>query len=178
MDASSDADRSKQLMLLMVRNQRAIFSFIYSLAPDREAAEDLLQETSLVICEKFDEFKPGTNFLAWACQIALWCVRAARQKYARSKVVFDDEVLQRVATTAATMHDQLDRRHVALERCLQKLPPRERQFVMARYQPGSGVEDAAKQSGRSMAAAYKALSRIRKALLDCVNRQLAQGGVT
>src|SRR5436190_20092332 len=120
MDASSDADRSKQLMLLMVRHQRAIFSFIYSLAPDREAAEDLLQETSLVICEKFDHFKPGTNFLAWACQIALWCVRAARQKYARSKVVFDDEVLARVATTAATMHDDLDQRHAALERCLAK----------------------------------------------------------
>ena len=81
-------------MLLMVQHQRQIFSFIYSLAPDRHDAEDLLQETSLVICEKFGEFKPGTNFLAWACQIALWRVRAARQKFARSKIMFDDEVLE------------------------------------------------------------------------------------
>ncbi len=89
----SDAEASKRLMLLMVQHQRQIFSFIYSLAPDRHDAEDLLQETSLVICEKFAEFKPGTNFLAWACQIALWRVRAARQKFARSKIIFDDEVL-------------------------------------------------------------------------------------
>jgi RNA polymerase sigma-70 factor, ECF subfamily len=178
MDASSDADRSKQLMLLMVRHQRAIFSFIYSLAPDREAAEDLLQDTSLVICEKFDDFKPGTNFLGWACQIALWCVRAARQKYARSKIVFDDEMLQRVASTAATMHAEMDPRHTALERCLEKLPLRERQFLMTRYEPGGGVEEAARQSGRSLAAAYKALSRIRKSLFDCVNRQLTLRGMS
>ena len=76
----SDAESSKRLMLLMVQHQRQIFSFIYSLAPNRHDAEDLLQETSLVICEKFPEFKPGTNFLAWACQIALWRVRRRSAK--------------------------------------------------------------------------------------------------
>jgi RNA polymerase sigma-70 factor, ECF subfamily len=167
----SDADASKRLMLLMVQHQRQIFSFIYSLAPDRHDAEDLLQETSLVICEKFAEFKPGTNFLAWACQIALWRVRAARQKFARSKIIFDDEVLEHVAATTTKLQSELDVRHRVLERCLRKLPRREREFVMARYQAGGSVAAAAKQSGRSLAAAYKALGRVRKLLFDCVNRQ-------
>src|SRR5262245_13196297 len=92
----NEAYRSKQLMLLMVRHQRQILAYIYTLVPDRHDAEDLLQETSLVICEKFVEFKPGTNFLAWACQIAYWRVRAARQKFARSKLVFDDRVLDAI----------------------------------------------------------------------------------
>jgi RNA polymerase sigma-70 factor, ECF subfamily len=174
----SDADSSKRLMLLMVQHQRQIFSFIYSLAPDRHDAEDLLQETSLVICEKFAEFKPGTNFLAWACQIALWRVRAARQKFARSKIMFDDEILERVAQTSANLHVELDVRHEALERCLQKLPVGEREFVMARYRSGGSVAEAAKRSGRSLVATYKALGRIRKLLLICVNRQLAMGAET
>jgi RNA polymerase sigma-70 factor (ECF subfamily) len=45
--------------------------------------------------------------------------------------------------------------------------------VLTRYEPGSGVPEAARRSGRSLEAAYKALARIRKLLLDCVTHQLA-----
>src|SRR5437868_4635179 len=92
-------ERQKQLMLLMTQHQRRIFAYIHALVPDRHDAEDLLQETSMVIVEKFQEFEPGTDFVAWAFQIAWWRVRAARQKFARSKVVFDDDVLESVAHT-------------------------------------------------------------------------------
>ena len=99
-DHHDETESRKRLMALMTRHQRQIFSYIYTLVPDRHDAEDLLQETSLVICEKFDEFRDGTDFVAWACQIAWWRVRAARQKFARSKVVFDDQVLEAVAGTS------------------------------------------------------------------------------
>ena len=45
----SAADRTKELVLLMTQNQRRIFSYIYTLVPDRHAAEDILQETSLIV---------------------------------------------------------------------------------------------------------------------------------
>ena len=171
-----DHDRNKQLMLLMTQHQRRIFAYIYTLVPDRHHAEDLLQETSLVICEKFNEFELGTDFVAWACQIAWWRVRAAQQKFARSKVLFDQELLEAVAQTAAELSDELSERHVALELCLHKLPPRDREMILLRYEPGCGVEEAARRAGRSMDAAYKALNRIRKLLFDCVTHQLAAKG--
>src|SRR3954452_4251670 len=96
----NEAESRKRLMALITRHQRQIFAYIYTLVPDRHDAEDLLQETSVVICEKFDEFTPGTDFVAWACQIAWWRVRYSRQKFARAKVVFDDELLESVAHTA------------------------------------------------------------------------------
>src|SRR4051794_41944074 len=71
-DPPNEADSRKRLMALMTRHQRQIFSYIYVLVPNRPDAEDLLQETSLVICEKFNEFREGTDFVAWACQIAYW----------------------------------------------------------------------------------------------------------
>ena len=160
----------------MTRHQRRIFSYIYALVPDRYDAEDLLQETSLVICEKFDDFKEGTDFVAWACQIAYWRVRYSRQKFARSKVVFDQEIVDAVAQTASTMVEELDERHVALGNCLQKLHPRDRDLLLVRYESGSGVEEAAKRSGRTLQTAYKALARLRKLLLDCVSTKLASGG--
>lgn len=169
-------DRTQELMLLMTQNQRRIFAYIYTLVPDRHAAEDILQETSLVICEKFDQFKTGTDFVAWANQIAWWQVRAARTKFARSKVVFDDGVLESVAHTAAEMVPELDERHLALQHCLAKLAPRDRELIMTRYEPGNGVEEAARRSGRSLVAAYKALTRLRKLLHDCVSNRLARQG--
>lgn len=165
-------ERQKELMLLMTQHQRRIFAYIHALVPSRADAEDLLQETSLVIVEKFHEFATGTDFVAWACQIAWWRVRASRQKFARSKVVFDDDVLESVAHTAATMHEEVSERHEALARCLQKLHPRDRDLLLTRYEPGAGVEEAAQRSGRSLEAAYKALGRLRKLLLDCVTQQL------
>ena len=157
---------------MMTQHQRRIFSYIYTLVPDRHDAEDILQETSLVICDKFHEFQSGSDFVAWACQIAWWRVRASRQKFARSKVIFDDSVLEAVANTAATMAEEIDLRHSALEQCLRKLHQRDRELIMTRYEPGCDVTEAASRSGRSLVAAYKALGRIRKLLLDCVTNQL------
>ena len=71
---------------------------------------------------------------------------------------------------------ELDERHEALEHCLKKLHPRDRELVITRYEPGGGVTEAARRTGRSLVAAYKALGRIRKLLLDCVTHRLAAGG--
>jgi RNA polymerase sigma-70 factor, ECF subfamily len=177
-EESDSLDANKRLMLLMTQHQRRIFSYIYMLVPDRHSAEDILQETSLVICEKFAAFDPGTDFVAWACQIAYWEVRRARQKFARAKVIFDQEVVDAVAQTAAALAAEVSERHDALAHCLQKLHPRDRELVLTRYEPGSGVEEAARRSGRSLEAAYKALGRIRKLLLDCVSQRLSVEGAT
>jgi len=173
----TETERRKQLVALLTQHQRRIFSYIYTLVPERHDAEDLLQETNLIICEKFDSFEPGTDFVAWACQIAYWRIRYARQKFARSKVVFHQELVDALAQTAATMQEEIDERHIALGHCLEKLPARDRELVLTRYEPGSGVPEAARRSGRSLEAAYKALARIRKLLLDCVSHQVATGGV-
>jgi RNA polymerase sigma-70 factor (ECF subfamily) len=170
-----ETESRKRLIALMTRHQRQIFAYIYTLVPRRHDAEDLLQETSVVICEKFHEFRPDTDFVAWACQIAWWRVRYSRQKFARSKVIFDQDVLDAVARTASTLANELDARHEALAHCLGKLPHRDRELVLTRYEPGNGVAEAARCSGRSLDAAYKALGRIRKLLLDCVTHQLATG---
>jgi RNA polymerase sigma-70 factor (ECF subfamily) len=173
---SDETDSRKRLVMLMTRHQRQVFSYIYTLVPNRYDAEDLLQEASLIICEKFHEFEEGTDFVAWACQIAYWRIRYSRQKFARSKVVFDQELVDAIAQTASEMAVEMDERHEALSGCLKKLPARDREMVLTRYEPGSGVEEAARRSGRSLEAAYKALMRIRKLLLDCVTHQIPSGG--
>src|SRR3954447_5860083 len=131
-----ETEARKRLIPLITRHQRQVFLYIYVLVLNRSDAEDLLQETSLVICEKFDEFEEGTDFVAWACQIAYWRVRYYRQKFARGKgkILFNQEVLDAVAQTASAMTADLDQRYDALVNCLQKLPVPDREFLLARYE--------------------------------------------
>lgn len=167
-DSTASPDPHRALVPLLMRHERQVFAYIYTLVPNRHDAEDILQETCLTIYDKFQEFTPGTDFLAWAMRIAWWKVRAARQKFARAKVVFNDEVMEAVSHTAATMVEETSPMHAALTQCLQKLNERDRRMVLTRYEHGAGVERAALVSGRTLQAAYKALMRIKQVLHDCV----------
>lgn len=166
-------ERNQELVGLLMKHQRRVFSYIYTMVPNREDAEDLLQETCLTICEKFTDFKEGTNFLAWACQIAFWKVRAARKKFATAKVVFNQDLMDTVSETMVEMAKELDVRHESLNACLQKLNERDRTMIITRYEPGCNAQTASEVCGRSIQATYKALSRIRKVLYDCVTFEWA-----
>ena len=173
---TSATDVPLELVQLMLKYQRRIFAYIHTLVPHRSDAEDILQETSKTICEKFEDYTLGTNFYSWACQVAFWKVKAARKKYATSKVIFNQEVLEIVAETRCKMEQELDYRHDALARCLEKLNPRDRRMVLTRYEPGNSVPQAAQACGRTIQGAYKALTRIRKVLHDCVTFELSLEG--
>ncbi len=51
-------------------------------------------------------------------------------------------------------------------------------MLRLRYEQDGNVETVAEAMGRTADAVYKALARIRKALLDCVNRTLKVGSPT
>ena len=171
--SSNTQDRSSELVQLMMKHQRKLFGYILTLVPSRADAEGILQEASLTICEKFSSFEPGTNFYSWACQIAYWKVRAARKKFATSKVIFNEEVLDVLSQTRIEMEEELDSRHGALTKCLQKLNERDRRMVLVRYESAHNVKAAAQACGRTIQGAYKALTRIRKTLHDCVSLEIA-----
>lgn len=61
-----------EFVLLITSHQAAIYAYVLTLLPDRVAAQDVLQETNLVLCRKRDEFEPGTH-LKDNAQPALMC---------------------------------------------------------------------------------------------------------
>jgi RNA polymerase sigma-70 factor (ECF subfamily) len=172
-NAAPEMETRKQLVGLLTRHQRRIRGYIHTLVPNLHDAEDILQETCQVICEKFDDFVPGSDFMAWACTIARWRVRAARTAFARSKIFYSDTINELLAQTMMEMRAELDDRGEALEECLKQLPERDRELVSARYSRDASIDEAAQVNGRSVEAAYKALGRIRRVLYECVNRRTA-----
>jgi RNA polymerase sigma-70 factor, ECF subfamily len=168
----SRAERADEFAVLFGRHARQIYAYILTLIPHWADAEDVFQETSAIIWEKFGEFAPGTNFRAWACQVAYYRAIWFRQRQKKSAVTLGDEFFRLVAAETLAEGDLLEDCHLALADCMERLPERDRQLVGRCYAPGATIRAAALALGRSPDAAYKALKRIHRELFDCVEATL------
>lgn len=165
-------DHQKQFLRLLSVHQRRIYAYLITLIPNRADAEDLLQEVLITLWDKFDQYDPDRDFMAWALKFAYLHACNARRKYARSPVVFSDVLLTSLADETAQAVEQLDQRHDALHNCLQKLPGRERDLILSRYEMDASVKRLAEQIDQPVTQVYKRLAKIRRDLLDCVNLTL------
>jgi RNA polymerase sigma-70 factor (ECF subfamily) len=160
---------------LFSRHQRRLFLYISALVPSPADVEEILHETNIVVWKKFDQFQPGSDFLAWAFRIAHLQVLDHRRRAARTRARFSDEVLEQVAGLAAREDEDLERRRQALQGCRGKLPDPDRALLDACYAPGATVEDVALRLGRAPTSVYRSLRRLRQILFDCVQRTLNAG---
>jgi RNA polymerase sigma-70 factor (ECF subfamily) len=169
---SAEPHNAEEMIVgLIARHQPEIHRYILSLLPDRMLADDVAQETNLVLWRKAAEYDPAQPFLHWAFTIALYQVKAARRDAGRDRHVFDDSLVELLAAECREdSSGDLDR---ALEKCLQELPERQRELILARYAPGSSVQDLAAARKQTPTALSLALMRIRKALETCIERKLA-----
>src|SRR3954471_22737634 len=72
--ADEECEQQAGFAALLARHHVALMGFVLSLVPSWSDAEDIVQEASALMWRKFGDFEPGTNFLAWACQIARFLV--------------------------------------------------------------------------------------------------------
>lgn len=172
MDHSAESAPSEDFVQLFTRAQRPLYLFILAQVGNVLAAEEILQETNLVIWSKMDQFQPNTNFLGWSRQIATYEILKHRQRHQRDKLKFSEEFLSAVAAEVIQRSGEQERRREALQLCLEKLPRRDRELIQQRYQPGSSGKKVARHFGRPVNSVYQSLGRIRRNLLECIQRQL------
>jgi RNA polymerase sigma-70 factor (ECF subfamily) len=170
---NSDAATEVYLRLLG-QHERHLAAFVYSLVPRAADADDILQEVKLTMWRQFSAFQPGSNFLAWARQIAVHQIlnyRRAEQR--RPSLLVEESFIEAVASEIDRRAEELDRRSDALQLCLRKLSESHRKIIVWRYFDNCGIDEIASRSQRSADAVYQLLSRIRGMLNECVSRQLA-----
>ena len=174
--SSGEASSSRQVdvfMRLLSENQRRLALYVLSMVPRWSDAEEVIQETNLVLWREFGKFRPGSNFAAWACTVAFHQVRAWRKRRSRQRIQFTDAFLEAVAREAVSANDRLETRARFLSGCLEKLPADRRDLVRQRYTDECSIEELAQRTGRTVTAVYRALSRVRRMLYECVNRSMA-----
>jgi RNA polymerase sigma-70 factor (ECF subfamily) len=162
-----------------VRFQDRVYAYVATLLPNRADAEEVFQQTSLVLWRKWQQFDAGRDFVAWACGIAHLEVRNFLRKYkGRGRVYLSEEVLAEVAQVRLEYHDLLESRREALRHCLDRLDGDDRVLLERCYAGKDSIKTIAEGRGQPPNALYMILKRLRRALFECINRTLAAEGLT
>ena len=110
-----------------------LFAYLFSLLPHRPDAEDVFQRTSLILWQKFDQWEPSTDFLAWACGVAFYEVRNFIRVASRDRLRFGEALLETLSKERTAALRQRDDRVAALQECLKKLDQGERDLLQRAY---------------------------------------------
>lgn len=159
---------AEEFVRLMTAHQGPLYGYILSLLGNPDAANDVLQETNVVLWRDSREFTPGTNFKAWAFRVAHFQVMAFRQKRIRDRLVFDEGVLEVVEPAARKMDERFEERRERLEQCLESLPDEKRDLLRRRYADSEPLESIGSRLGMTANAVTQSLFRIRQGLIQCV----------
>lgn len=159
-------DRSEFLKLFL-KVQPAVRSYLLSLLRNAVDADDVFQEVSLVLWERFGDYDDRYPFLNWAFGIARNHVARWRRSAPRTRAWLPPEVEEKLAVTYAEIEDELSPRRTALRNCVEKLGAHARELISLRYEKVWSLQQIAQERGISLNAVNKALGKIRKFLSDC-----------
>jgi RNA polymerase sigma-70 factor (ECF subfamily) len=164
--------KTNVFLQLLMANHKRIYAFILGMVPNYQDAEDLFQETILVMWSKFDQFQQGTSFASWGATVAKYQILNARRKKTIKNLQFSPHIQKMIMEKSESFSEQVDARMQALRYCIGKLNSRDYELVKMRYEKEQDVKDIAVGLGRSMQSIYKRLARIHDVLLQCVRRTL------
>jgi RNA polymerase sigma-70 factor (ECF subfamily) len=170
--AADTPGATRDFVDLMTQYQGRLYGYVLALSGDPDAANDVLQEANIVLWKQWSQFEPGSNFKAWAFRIAHFQFMAYRQKRLRDKVLFSDDLLSVLASEAKEVDERHEERAMALERCLELMPPRSREAIRLRYADELRVSDMAQKLHRNANAIYQILFRARRWLIECVQKDV------
>ncbi len=154
---------------LFLQNNKKLFAYIVCCVPNYADAEDILQDVASVMWKKFDSYEDGTNFYAWAKQIAKYKIS---YYYRSQKDIwrFDSDVLQNIIEANDEVSQKHDSRAVALQGCLNKLNSNDLNLIKQRFQDNISVREIAIKNSVSVSKLYKHLAKVYAVLGDCITK--------
>jgi RNA polymerase sigma-70 factor, ECF subfamily len=164
--------KADEVVQVLLRWRLRVAGVAAAVARDVHAADDIFQQVVLSALEDLGQFRDAEHLLAWA-------VRAARHRAIdlsrrRKMISLPDEVLDLLeAEWAGPISASWSERMDALHRCVGRLGSRAHELLQKKYADGFTVCVIAKQVRRTPDAVYQALSRIHRALRECVARELS-----
>jgi len=173
MTVSEDSSYDDSMFLReFVKHQPALRAYARALLPDWNAVDEAVQEASLVMWRKIHQLQSENDFLPWAKTVLRFEALKVRRKFARDKHVFNDELIEVLAHEELEDETPFASMREALDGCLNKMSPSNRELVMAPYHADGAVTEIAEKSGRTVNSLYKLLGRIRLKLRQCIEEAI------
>ncbi|WP_432799564.1 sigma-70 family RNA polymerase sigma factor [Poriferisphaera sp. WC338] len=165
---------SETIIRQLAKERGRILGYIWAIVQDEHLAEDVLQEVFIIACRKAEEVEATDDIHVrrWIRKIARYQALNAARKSKRSPLIFNTEIMDLVDgawdQADANESETID----ALRGCIKRLSVYAQQLITLRYVEGFSGVDLANQVDRKVETVYTALSRIHKALRECVQRRM------
>ena len=168
-------DLDEEYVALIAGSQSVLRGLLMAMIRRAADVDDVLQETNTVIWRKRAEYHWDLDFIPWACRIAqLQALAFFKRVRNNGQASLDDRALEQIAAIATKQAVNTKLHAEALAYCLEKLSPEHRQLVENRYCESMPVNQIASQEGRTADAVSMTLYRIRKTLMECIQKTVAQ----
>ncbi len=170
----TESSQTNEFLRLLMANQKRIYAFILGMVPNHQDADDLFQETVLVMWSKFDSFSRGSSFSAWGTTIARYQVLGVRKRFSRRNLQFSDMARELLQAESSQFVEGMDDRMHALRNCVSKLNKDDYELIRLRYEDEAAIQSIADRMGRSVQSVYRKVARIHDALLRCIRRTVSE----
>lgn len=168
--------RTEEFLLLYSECEGWLFGYLMAMLGNREDAEEVFQETTLALWRSFDTFVPGTDFTRWVKRTAFHRVLTHRKQKRRLAIPHSEEFLVAVHAADQRQGVSVNVRLKQLDDCVGRLTEADRELISLRYNDKRTIPELASLLGKSDSTITKALSRIRRALMMCIDRGLRPEG--
>ncbi len=156
--------------------QDKLYAMIYVLMAGSFDTMDVLQETNAAILKHAALYDVSRPALPWFKAFAMNQVLYYRRVKRDDKLIFDTDMINDLAaildefekSEGSSGPDYVD----LLEKCLEKLPPWQRELLKERYQKGTKVNEMAATRLMSRVSLSVLMFRIRKVLQTCMEKSV------
>lgn len=171
---------------LLTRYEAPVVTFCYAFLRNREASEDIAQETFMRVFRNAKRYQPVAKFTTWLYKIAAnLCINELKKGKLRSTLSLDEpagpdpegsRIVERIATGAPSPLTQLERSEAQglIQKAIEHLPPDQRStLIMVEYHQMQ-YQDIAEVLEVSVSAIKMRVKRARETLRETL--KMLQGG--
>lgn len=164
------SSQTAEFVRLLTQCQGSVYSLILASVPNWADADEILQETNVRLWEQFDKYVPGSDFCSWARTIATYQVMTYRKTRGRQREQFVETFVEEMFGAVGEVPTSA--RRDALLKCLERLPESNQSILRSYYAPGADPSALALALKRTVESLRLTLFRLRRALRECIERQL------
>ncbi len=159
---------------VFLASHRVLYAYAVSITPNLNDAEEVFQETSLILWKKWQDYDSQREFLPWAFGIARIQAKNHLSKSGRQGELLGDDVAMIVAKTFEQSNQTLDTRLEALQKCFDKLPAKQQKLLKQCYSEnvGTPLQVIAAEMKVTANSLYLQLKRLRELLHSCIDNAL------
>lgn len=174
MESDPAAEIREQMTRHWLSCETSIRAYVATAIRSVADREDVVQQVALTIARRFEEYDHQRPFLAWALWLAKSRIIDYYRTQTRQRALLSDDALERLAEQFTRTQQSACLRLQALENCLEKLPQRSRSMIQYRYRDDLPIDKIADSIKSTPGTVRVALYRIRNALAQCIEDQLAK----